>query len=218
MRQAVPLLFTLFMGCSESHGPGVECIGEPPDCVLFYSGHVCSDVIRPADCIGDRWVCPAEHTPAGFSECWCTGPALPSCECTPSGWVCAMDGGTPVDAGGCPSDPSAEGTPCAEEGRFCGACTDPCGFCNILQCEGGVWTRLEAPPPPGPCVSFGCGPDLRCDAVTQYCQHTVSDVGGEPDGWSCTSYPEGCTSCECLGGNACEGTSDTGITVTWFGG
>ncbi|MCZ7681381.1 MAG: hypothetical protein M5U28_22345 [Sandaracinaceae bacterium] len=193
------------------------CVGEAPDCVLFYEEHVCSDVVRAAECVDDRWVCPAGHTPGGISECWCTRRAAPWCECTPRGWECTPDAGV-ADAGGCPSDPSAVGTPCAEEGRFCGGCTDPCGFCNILRCEGGVWTRLEAPPPPGPCVSFACGPSLRCDAVTQHCTRSVSDVAGEPDGYACTSYPDGCASCECLSGDACEGTSDTGITVTWFGG
>ena len=124
------------------------------------------------------------------------------------------------DAGSaCPPDHSAAlGTPCSEEGRFCGRCIDPCGFCNLLQCSGGTWTRLEAHPPPPPCVSFECGPDRRCDAVTQYCQRTTSDVAGVPTSYTCEPYPDGCASCGCLPGDQCEGDAASGITITYLGG
>lgn len=124
-----------------------------------------------------------------------------------------------LDAGGCPADfLAAAGTPCAEEGRFCGRCIDPCGFCNLLECRGGQWGRLEAPPAPPPCVSFECGPERRCDAVTQYCERVNSDVGGEPDSYRCRPYPDGCTSCDCLPGDGCEGEAASGIMITYFGG
>jgi hypothetical protein len=140
-----------------------------------------------------------------------------------SSHVSAPDGSTDAsapDAGdGCPTDHSAAlGTSCADEGRFCGRCIDPCGFCNILQCSGGTWTRLEAHPPPPPCVSFECGPDRRCDAVTQYCERVNSDVGGEPTTYACEPYPDGCSSCDCLPGDRCEGDAATGITITYLGG
>lgn len=140
-----------------------------------------------------------------------------------SSHVSMMDGSTDasaLDAGdGCPADHSAAlGMPCADEGRFCGRCIDPCGFCNILQCSGGMWTRLEAHPPPPPCVSFECGPDRRCDAVTQYCERVSSDVGGEPTTYTCKPYPDACSSCDCLPGDRCEGDAASGITITYLGG
>ena len=50
----------------------------------------------------------------------------------------------------CPTDFfEADGTPCVDEGRFCGAiCTDPCQFCNLLRCEEGRWIWMEAFPDP----------------------------------------------------------------------
>jgi hypothetical protein len=70
----------------------------------------------------------------------------------------------------------------------------------------------------GICVPFTCG-SLTCDAVTQYCNHSVSDVGGEPDGYGCNDYPaSGCRSCSCLPGNECTGDPASGITVTFYGG
>jgi hypothetical protein len=66
--------------------------------------------------------------------------------------------------------------------------------------------------------SFDCGPEVRCDAVTTYCVRSVSDVAGIPDSYTCEEYPATCTGCACLGGDECTGTSETGITVTFFGG
>lgn len=229
MRQLVPALSLMIalVGCAESHGRSTlgdgavpvddaetGCAGWGPTCVQP-TAHVCGDASPPAECVGGAWQCPPGWS-ANQSECWCYGSAPPGCECTPSGWACPVDAGMP-DAGGCPSDPGAEGSPCASEGLSCSWCSDPCGFCNILECEGGVWIRLEAPPPPGPCVSFECGSSF-CDATAQYCSHSISDIGGEPDSYGCVPYPAGCASCECLGGNECTGDASTGITVTWYGG
>ncbi len=219
MRQLVPASILLLMACSNSHVPGADggdgggCGDWPPGCVQE-TDHQCGDFSLNADCIAGEWRCPRGWELESSAECWCYN-SLPGCTCTPSGWSCP-DAGV---AGGCPSDfVEADGTPCAEEGRTCGACTDPCGFCNLVQCSGGRWTWLEAFPPPGPCVSFDCGPELRCDAVTQYCERANSDVGGEPPAFRCVAYPGECRSCECLPGNACEGDAESGITVTYFGG
>jgi len=56
---------------------------------------------------------------------------------------------------GCPADPNAAiGTPCAPEGQSCGGpCSDPCSFCNLVSCQGGVWTAVEVTPLP--CVDAG---------------------------------------------------------------
>lgn len=66
--------------------------------------------------------------------------------------------------GGSPPSPSCPtgdvvGTSCPVEGQFCGAeaCQiDPCAFCNIIVCSGGVWQRIEVPPlPPDQCKLAG---------------------------------------------------------------
>jgi hypothetical protein len=61
--------------------------------------------------------------------------------------------GTDSDAGtsACPADISAAvGASCSREGRSCGGdqCRNPCEFCNVIQCRGGVWVQVEAPPMP----------------------------------------------------------------------
>lgn len=207
MRQLVPLLFALpLLACSNSHSDLPDgavadgCTGVAPNCVQASADHTCGDALLVSTCVDDAWQCPSGWTLETSADCWCSGQS------------CAGDGGV-VDAGGaCPSDPAAaENTPCANEGQSCGECTDPCDFCNILRCEGGVWTRLEAhPPPPGTCTAFDCGPDLRCNAVTQYCFHEIGT-------YSCERYPDDCTSCDCLSGDECTGDSETGITVRIYG-
>lgn len=222
------------VGCSESHGPrdvlddggptdadlrsdGSGCGGGPPfsGCV-YESGHVCGDAFSAPSCSSGVWVCPAGSR--FDAVCWCYGnePHAPECTCGPTGWECP-----PAE---CPADPSAaEGTPCAMEGQSCGACTDPCGWCNILTCTGHVWTRLEAPPPPpGTCESFACGPDLLCVRHDQYCDHVLSDVGGEPDSYRCAAFPSGCSAGDCtcfLGsGPSCTDDGDGAVELTSGGG
>lgn len=77
-----------------------------------------------------------------------------------------------------PCDPfPVEDEPCTAEGTFCNAgCQDQCSFCNILHCENGAWTRLEAPP--APC--------LGCDEL---CDYTVVPMcaGGPPDLETCVA-------------------------------
>jgi hypothetical protein len=77
---------------------------------------------------------------------------------------------------------------------------------------------------PVPAGSFACG-WLQCELMTQYCQHTISDVVGEPDGYACMPIPA-CPSqlpnCACLAtepcGDACTGDAVVGLTVTCPGG
>lgn len=236
MRQSVSVV-SLFLvlvsaGCAESHGAGdvdggaIACTAgagsAPFACVIGY-GPVCSDVLYPAECVGDVWTCPSGTIRESDAGCRCHGGAPPGCVCGESGWDCdALDAGPPLldAATGCPADPSsAEGIPCAPEGMSCGRCTDSCGWCNILVCNGGVWDRLEAFPPPEPCTSFDCGPELRCQAETQYCERVLSDVGGVPDDFACRPMPPGCTSCECTPvPEACEQGPEGGMTITWGGG
>ena len=64
----------------------------------------------------------------------------------------STDGGvsdmvTAGDMAGCPADiSSAVGTSCGTDGKTCGSCSDPCQFCNLIICTGGVWTQEEAFP------------------------------------------------------------------------
>ncbi|UJR87137.1 hypothetical protein [Sandaracinus amylolyticus] len=242
MRQLVPLFFVLVvLGCSSSHdrggmdppdgdagrsddgGDDLGCARDvgpiaPPFWCVQAEGTLCGDVQRVPDCVGTAWQCPPTWRRSDEVDCWCSGrPPSSSCTCTPRGWSCGVDAGVP---GECPDDPStAEGTPCAEEGRTCGRCTDSCGFCNILRCESGEWTHLEAHPRPPPCTSFACGPELRCAAEHEYCEHVRSDVAGFPDDYACRALPASCTECDCLPeSGTCERGSEGGLTVTFAGG
>ena len=75
-----------------------------------------------------------------------------------------------------------------------------------------------------PAGTFACG-YTQCNLFTQYCQRQLSDVVGEPDGYSCRTAPS-CPSqfptCACLAsepcGAACSGQGATGLTLTCPGG
>lgn len=80
--------------------------------------------------------------------------------------------------------------------------------------------------PPEP-TQFNCGKGF-CDAATQYCQRTLSDVGGTPDSYTCVNAPAACAggkpSCACIGdpcGSPIPGIcapSGAGFQVTCGGG
>jgi hypothetical protein len=80
----------------------------------------------------------------------------------------------------------------------------------------------------GGCVTdpgqFSCGHAV-CDETSQYCQHTPSDVGGEPDSFQCNLLPAGCEptpDCACLAdepcGSMCGGDAQSGLELTCLGG
>lgn len=220
MRQIVSrLVLILFLGaCASSHSEGEDggarsdaaCEASEVYCVGV-TDHQCHDAFLPASCIDGEWQCPRGSTPEWMADCWCYG-SMPGCTCTPSGWSCPEDGGV---TDGCPSDfTDVDGMPCADEGLYCGCCTDPCSFCNLLHCTGGRWQSLEAFPQPDPCVSFACGSELRCNAVTQFCVQFAEDGLAERPSFRCEPYPDECRSCDCLSGDACEGDEESGITVT----
>jgi hypothetical protein len=53
--------------------------------------------------------------------------------------------------------------------------------------------------------TFSCGSSL-CIVPGFYCEHSVSDVGGTPDGFTCKPTPPACTtapSCGCLKNEPC---------------
>lgn len=74
---------------------------------------------------------------------------------------------------------------------------------------------------------FECGPK-QCNAASEYCQHTTSDVANQPDSWICMPFdPNSCAvavpTCMCVTTEtqACGGTcedGDGGVTVHCPGG
>jgi hypothetical protein len=77
---------------------------------------------------------------------------------------------------------------------------------------------------PAPMGAFTCGSHF-CTLGSQYCQHTTSDVGGQPDSYSCNPLPADCgamPSCACLSAVPCAMmcvmTMDGGLMVNCPGG
>lgn len=211
-------------GGTGADGSTIECLPgqtSPDYCLSADANHVCGDVGYPRECVDGHWQCPS----GTGGECWCYGLEVhgPDCICTPSGWSCpSIDAGV-IDAGPvCPLDPAAAvGTPCTPEGQSCGTCSEPCSVCHLLVCQGGVWQDLEVIPDCQPV--FGCGP-TSCVRSTEYCVHTLSDIGGVPDDYRCQPLPAGCSSCECLGatggpwGPSCSDDGAGAVTIVQGGG
>lgn len=75
--------------------------------------------------------------------------------------------------------------------------------------------------------TFGCGHSF-CTLATEFCQKTLSDVGGMPDSYSCAPLPMACgdmPSCACLGDpcgapvpGSCVQDVSGGLTFTCPGG
>lgn len=75
-------------------------------------------------------------------------------------------GGSGGSGGGssCPSNPEAAiGQTCDEENKTCGECSNPCQFCNLIRCEAGKWSPIEAAPPP--CDDAGVCPPLVVNSL-----------------------------------------------------
>jgi len=105
----------------------------------------------------------------------------PSADCTGSG-ACGCG---PYTCGCLESNPPAiVATACTTEGETCGTCpTDRCSFCNLAQCQGGFWGRVESIPDPS-CMDGGKGDGGSCGGAVcgpgQYCVN-VCDCCGIPD-------------------------------------
>jgi hypothetical protein len=121
---------------------------------------------------------------------------------------------------------------CVERPSFCddsGPAQPVCG-CNgklyFYPCDAMLAGQDRGPNAGCPVEStyFTCGPVLVCDATQTYCQHSVSDVGGEPDGWACIPFPScgGQTGCSCVSmepcGELCASDANNHVIVTCPGG
>ena len=74
----------------------------------------------------------------GAADCKCGTPS-----CVDGEWRCPKSCGCPDSLAG------LDGTSCDVDGLSCsGDCSNPCNFCNILECTNGTWTTLEAFPEP----------------------------------------------------------------------
>jgi hypothetical protein len=101
---------------------------------------------------------------------------------------------------------------------FCDGTTSdlPCAGLNGFDIDGSG----NCPDQPG---TFPCGQYL-CTEGIEYCQRSVSDVGGIPDSWSCRPVPSGCpmtADCACLTNEPCGtlcAVDNGGATVTCPGG
>ncbi len=72
--------------------------------------------------------------------------------------------------------------------------------------------------------AFACG-YRQCSLTNQLCARTGSDVGGEPDAFTCRGLPSACgasPSCACVAGepcgDRCAGDAASGLTLTCLGG
>ena len=155
----------------------------------------------------------------------------------------AVDG---PDAGACvPGD--VAGWSCVQGDRATHVCTDsmyaPSCTAGRWQCASGgepdwyvdCWCHVGPWPWPdyvslcacteadGWTCDFHCGPDVLCTAYSEYCQRVGSDVGGEPDSFSCRAF-EACSSgvpgCDCVaaGSVSCEAVENGGLVATYPGG
>ena len=77
---------------------------------------------------------------------------------------------------------------------------------------------------PAPAGKFACGSTF-CDTATSYCVRGTSDIGGEPNNYTCAPLPAGCgapPACACLAqencGFMCEAGGSGGLILTCAGG
>lgn len=144
-----------------------------------------------------------------------------------SGVVCAADLYCDFSDNGCGAN-DATGT-CAKRPDSCPALLVPERTCG---CDRRVYSsacEAEAAgadlDQSGACAldqgAFACG-YRQCSLMNQLCRRSISDIGDEPDAFTCNGLPSGCRSCSCLGGQPCgaqcDGDGTSGLTLTCPGG
>lgn len=150
--------------------PPVGSACEPEGQACYPNDDPCPQVAH-VECEGGKWV---EVQPPG--ECFdgeTSGTTTTGTPTTSGTTAAGSTGGAGCD----PNDLPEVGSACAMEGEFCSpGCEDPCQFCNVLRCEGGVWTQLEAPPAP-------------CAGCEEICSATLAGMcpAGPPDQAACVS-------------------------------
>lgn len=138
----------------------------------------------------------------------------------------ATDTGAPdtgaADASPDAADPCAgavDGAACTTPGVTCGGpCPDACSFCNLLRCEDGMWSGLEA----GPAPCFSCGTGAECQINVDYCLKTIGGPAPGTETFECTAPPADCAgavTCACLDtasvGGDCAEPNPGEVTVTF---
>jgi hypothetical protein len=205
-----PLAFSFALGLACGPGTTQECdvesgtlpaVGSPcsPD------GQSCTTSEDPCglvlECKAGTWqervndepACQTTDTPTTFSDDTgvttttgmpTTGEPTSNATTEPT-----TDVTTDATTGAVDCDPfPEEGTPCAMEGEFCSTgCEDPCQFCNVRECEEGVWKNLEVFP-------AQC---LDCDAVCDFVVPAMC-AGGPPDKATCVSGCMDSLASECM--------------------
>src|SRR5262245_29896305 len=117
-----------------------------------------------------------------------TDTGMPACASCNAGEYCDFPvnscGTAQYDEGVCTVIP--DGCPAVEEDPVCG-CDGIVysGTCAAALLGVDIDTSGQCEAPAG---LFECGYNF-CDPATSYCQWSVSDVGGSPDGWSCVPLP-----------------------------
>jgi hypothetical protein len=169
-----------------------------------------------------------------------------ACEHGKGGGVFNPDGGSGSTCGGFGGVQCAADEWCDFAANDCGG-ADNTGTCKprprtcddnfdpVCGCDGTVHANAceaealgvdvsaigSCPPEAG---FFTCGPK-QCEIDAEFCQRSVSDIGGEPDSFGCGQLPVGCgatPSCDCLANEACgfncSGDAVGGFTLTCPGG
>lgn len=150
---------------------------------------------------GASWPPPGTGMCSGSSTCSPQKPCASDEYCDYSDDLCGAG-----DDGTCKKRPQGCGLLYAP---VCGCDGNVAGNeCSAQSAGQDVSAKGGCTPPSG---TFGCGM-LFCNVGTQYCQHSVSDVGGWPDSFSCNELPSSCgsaASCACLAGETCGTWCDT---------
>lgn len=184
--------------------------------------------------------CDSSGNPVDY-QCQNGMPVCPSGSSFPSSGTC-----TPSTSEACnPTKPCSADEYCDYPDNLCGkgaegTCKPKPTSCDftyapVCTCDGTIASNdcagytegndidaeNDCPPPVN---TFACG-NVFCQIGQEYCQRAVSDIGGEPDSYSCKPVPDACGKtpmCSCLVnepcGQWCESLALAQLTLTCPGG